>query len=109
MKKTVIPLLCTLVASAAIAADVERTTTTTTTIGNGTITEYTPGKTFVVKESSGPVTYRYGEKVSYVTRSGKVLTDDDVRARIKIGAPVHVHYTTEGGGRVISRVEVDED
>lgn len=111
MKKTLIPVLCTLVASAAIAADVvqERTTTTTSTIGNGTITEYAPGKTFIVKESSGPVTYRYGEKVAYVTRSGKVLTDEDVHTRIKIGTPVHVHYVTEGGGRVISRVEVDED
>ena len=111
MKKTLLSFACALVASAAIAADVEKTTTTTTTTGTtgtGTITEYTPGSTFVVKESSGPVKYRYGKKVTYVTRSGKTLTDDDVRTRIKVGAPVSVHYSTEGSDRVISRVEIDD-
>jgi len=100
-----------LVASIAIAADEKTTTTTTTTTttGTGTVTEYSPGKTFVVKETSGPVTYRYGEKVVYVTKSGKTLTDDEVRTRIKIGAPVSVHYSTVGQDRVISRVEIDGD
>jgi hypothetical protein len=32
------------------------TTTTTTTIGTGTVTEYVPGSTMIVKESAGPVT-----------------------------------------------------
>lgn len=108
MKKTLIPLLCTILASAAIAADVEKTTTTTTTYGDGTITEYAPGKTFIVKEKSGPVTYRYGKKVTYVTRSGRTLSDADVHTRIKVGAPVHVYYDTEGTDRVISRVEVED-
>lgn len=109
MKKTIIPFLCTVIASAAIAADVERTTTTTTTTyGDGTITEYAPGKTFIVKEKSGPVNYRYGKKVVYVTRGGRTLTDADVQTRIKVGAPVHVYYDTEGQDRVISRVEVDD-
>lgn len=108
MKKTLIPFLCTVLASAAIAADVETTTTTTTTYGDGTITEYAPGQTFIVKESAGPITYRYGDKVAYVTRGGRVLTDDDVRARIKVGAPVRVHYVTEGGNRVIHRVEIED-
>ena len=108
MKKTLIPILCTILASAAIAADVETTTTTTTTTGDGTITEYSPGKTFIVKESAGPVTYRYGKTVTYVTRSGRTLSDEDVRTRIKVGLPVRVHYITEGGNRVVSRVEVDD-
>jgi hypothetical protein len=109
MKKLLLPLLA-LCASAAIAADVaETTTTTTTTYGDGTISEYVPGKTFIVKEKSGPVTYHYGKKVAYVTKSGKVLTEDDVRTRIKVGIPVHVHYGTEGENRVIDRVEVDGD
>jgi hypothetical protein len=110
MKKTLIPFLCTIIASAAIAADVERTTTTTTTTyGDGTISEYVPGKTFIVKEKSGPITYRYGKKVTYVTHGGRVLTDEDVRSRVRVGAPVHVYYDSEGGGRVISRVEVEGD
>ncbi len=110
MKKILIPIL-TLCATAAIAGDVveSKTTTTTTTIGNGTITEYAPGKTFIVKETSGPVTYRYGTGVTYVTKGGTALTEDQVRTRIKVGVPVHVHYTRDGEARVISRVELDED
>lgn len=109
MKKTLIPFLLTALASAAIAADVEKTTTTTTTTyGDGTITEYAPGKTFVVKEKSGPTQYRYGKSVTYVTRGGKTLTEEDVRTRIKVGVPVHVYYSTEGSDRVISRVEIED-
>src|SRR5438477_416450 len=77
MKKILIPLM-TLCASFAIAADTETTTTTKTTTSRGTISEYAPGKTFIVKETSGPVTYRYGKKVTYVTRGGKTLSEDDV-------------------------------
>jgi hypothetical protein len=112
MKKSLFIPLLGLIASVAIAADVEKTTTTTTTkttTGTGTITAYTPGTTFIMKETSGPVKYRYGEKVVYVTRKGKTLTNDEVRTRIKIGAPVSVQYTTVGEDRVISRVEVDDD
>ena len=109
MKKTLLPLLCTFLASAAIAADVENTTTTTTTTyGDGTISEYSPGKTFIVKEKSGPVTYRYGKTVTYVTRGGKTLTDEDVRTRVKVGLPVHVYYSSEGSDRVVSRVEIED-
>ena len=60
----------------ATADDKKTTTTTTTTYGSGTITEYTPGSTFVLKEESGPVTYKYGDSVTYVTKSGTVLTEE---------------------------------
>lgn len=43
------------------------------------------------------------------TTKGKTLSDADVRTRIKVGAPVSVHYMTEGENRVISRVEIDDD
>ena len=110
MKKTLIPFLCTILASAAIAADVEKTTTTTTTTyGDGTITEYAPGKTFIVKEKSGPTNYRYGKTVTYVTKSGRTLDEDTVRTRIKVGIPVHVHYTGEGENLLVDRVILDED
>ena len=89
-------------------ADGSVSTTTTTTTSTGTIAEYAPGKTFVVTESSGPVTYRYGKTVAYVTKSGRVLTDDQVRTRIKIGLPVHVVYGTDAGNRVITRVEIED-
>ena len=110
MKKIIIPILA-LCVSATIAADVVETTTTktTTTTGNGTITEYVAGKTFIVKETSGPVAYRYGKTVTYVTKSGKALSDAQVRTRIKIGIPVWVHYTSEGDNRVITRIEVGDE
>ena len=108
MKKIIIPILA-LCASAAFAADVTETTTTKTTTSNGTIHEYAPGKTFIIKETSGPVTYRYGNKVTYVTKKGTALTDDEVRTRLKVGIPVHVDYITEGETRVVNRVVIDED
>ena len=87
----------------------ETTTTTTTTEGNGTITEYTPGNMIVLKESSGPRTYRFGKTVTYVTRSGKVLHEDVVRTRVKVGAPVRVHYIGTGDNVMVDRVILDED
>ena len=85
------------------------TTTTTTTTGSGTITEFTPGSTIVLKESSGPRTYHFGKEVTYVTRSGKVIEPDVVRTRIKIGLPVHVEFTCEGDNMLVNRVVLDED
>jgi hypothetical protein len=109
MNKVIIPILA-LCASVAIAADVtSETTTTKTTTSTGTIHEYAPGTTFVVKETSGPVQYRYGKSVTYVTKKGKTLSEDQVKARIRVGAPVSVHYATEGQNRVINRVEVDDE
>jgi hypothetical protein len=109
MKNSILTILA-LSAATAFAVDevTTSTTTTSTTYGTGTITEYVPGTTFIVKETSGPVTYKYGKKVVYVTKGGKVLTDDDVRTRIKVGAPVRVQYATEGDTRIVNRVEIDD-
>ena len=90
-------------------AQVSETTTTTTTEGGGTITSFTPGNTIVLRESSGPRTYRFGKTVTYVTKSGKVLDEDTVRTRIKVGVPVHVHYLGEGDNMLVDRVILDED
>lgn len=107
MKKAILQMAFAIVTSVAFAAETTSTTTTTTT-STGTIAEYAPGSTFVVKETSGPVTYSYGKNVTYVTKSGKTLSDADVKTRIRVGAPVSVHYATEGDTRVISRVEIDD-
>ena len=90
-------------------AQVSETTTTTTTEGSGTITEYTPGSQIVLKESSGPRTYRFGKTVTYVTRSGKVLDADVVKTKVRVGVPVHVHYAGTGDNMMVDRVIVDED
>lgn len=108
MKIILTSLVCTVLTVSAFAAETVTTTTTSST-GTGTITEYAPGSTFVIKETSGPVSYRYGKSVTYVTKSGRTLNEADVKTRIKVGAPVSVSYATEGEHRVISRVEVDDD
>jgi hypothetical protein len=85
------------------------TQTTSTTEANGTITEYTPGSAIVLRESSGPVRYRFGKTVTYVTRSGRVLDEATVKSRIRVGVPVRVHYAGTGPNMVVDRVILDED
>ncbi len=87
----------------------ETTTTTTTTEGNGTITEYMPGSSIVLKETAGPRHYRFGKKVVYVTKSGKELDEDTVRTRVRVGVPVHVHYVGAGDDMMVDRVVLDAD
>jgi len=90
-------------------AQVSETTTTTTTEGGGTITEFSPGNTIVLKETAGPRHYRFGKKVVYVTRSGKELDEATVRTKVRVGVPVHVHYVGEGDNMLVDRVTLDED
>jgi hypothetical protein len=85
------------------------TTTTTATEGTGTITQYSAGSAIVLKETSGPVRYRFGKTVTYVSRSGKVLDEKTVKTRIKVGVPVRVHYAGTGGNKVVDRVILEQD
>jgi len=85
------------------------TQTTSTTEATGTITEYTPGSAIVLKESSGPVSYRFGKTVTYVTHSGRVLDEATVKSKIRVGVPVRVHYAGTGTTMVVDRVILDED
>jgi hypothetical protein len=109
MKKMLLSMVLAVVAPFAWAQVSETTTTTTTTEGSGTITEYTPGSAIILRESSGPRTYRFGKTVTYVTRSGKVLDEDIVRTRVKVGVPVRVHYVGTGDDMMVDRVMLDED
>jgi len=85
------------------------TQTTSATDASGTITEYTPGSAIVLRESSGPVRYRFGKTVTYVTRSGRVLDETTLRSRIRVGVPVRVHYAGTGPNMVVDRVILEED
>ena len=85
------------------------TTTTTTTEDTGTITQYTPGSAIVLKEASGPVHYRFGKTVTYVTRSGKALDANTVKTRVRVGVPVRVHYAGTGQNKVVDRVILEQD
>jgi hypothetical protein len=109
MKKLILTMALAVAAPFTWAQVSETTTTTTTTEGSGTITEFAPGSTIVLKESAGPRHYRFGKKVVYVTRSGKELDETTVRTRIKVGVPVRVHFVGEGDNVMVDRVILDED
>ena len=120
MKKTLITVGCALIAPLAFAqtstTTTEKTTTaepaaatttteTTTTSTEGTVTTFTPGKTIVVKRTSGdPLTYSLGKTVTYVTKSGKTIEASAIRP----GVPVHVYYDTPGS-TTVTKVVVDQD
>jgi hypothetical protein len=109
MKKLVLSIALAFVAPFAWGQVSQTTTTTTTTDASGTITEYTPGSAIVLRQTTGPVRYRFGKTVTYVTRSGKVLDEDVVRTRVRVGVPVRVHYTGTGDNMLVDRVILDED
>ncbi len=114
MKKVIIGLACAVVAPFAFAqtSTTEQTTTTapatttttSTTYSSGTVTEYEPGKTIVVKdEREGPVSFALHAPVRVIDKAGHVisraLTPKD---RVK------VYYTGTGETRVIEHVEVED-
>ena len=70
---------------------------------------YTPGSAIVLRESSGPVSYRFGKTVTYVTRSGRVLDAATVKSKIRVGVPVRVHYAGTGPNMVVDRVVLEQD
>jgi hypothetical protein len=110
MKKIILSIALAFVAPFAWGQGSQTTTTTTTTTdANGTITEFTPGSAIVLRETSGPVRYRFGKTVTYVTRSGRVLDGETVRTRIKVGVPVRVHYVGAGDNMMVDRVILEGD
>lgn len=109
MKKMLLSIALAVVAPFARGQVSQTTTTTTTTEGSGTITEYTPGSAIVLRESTGPMRYRFGKTVTYVTRRGRPLDETTVKTKIKVGVPVRVHYVGTGESMMVDRVILDED
>lgn len=118
MKKTIIGLICALVAPLAFAqtstTTTEETTTTkkpattteTTTSTDytaGTVTTYEPGKTIVVKGDQGPVSFALGTAAHVVDAAGKVVT-----APLHTGQKVRVYYTGPTESRTVERVLVED-
>jgi hypothetical protein len=83
--------------------------TTNTAEANGTITQYNPNSVIVLRESNGPVRYRIGKNITYVSRSGRVLDQTTAREKIRVGVPVRVQYTGTGSNMVVDRVILQED
>lgn len=109
MKKMFLSIALAVVTPFAWGQVSQTTTTTTTTEGTGTITEYTPGSAIVLRETSGPVRYSFGKTVTYVTRGGRVLDEDTVKAKVRVGVPVRVHYVGTGENMMVDRVVLEED
>src|SRR6476659_6419592 len=116
MKKTIISLVCGLVAPLAFAQTStttteetttstrpSTTTTTSTTYEAGTVTTYEPGKTIVVRGEQGPVSFALGTAANIVDAAGKAVT-----APLRSGQRVRVYYTGPTERRTVERVIVEE-
>ena len=107
MKKLLLSLTCAALAPLALA-QTATTTTTTYSDGSGTITEFTPGETVVLRENDMVRPYKVTKTTTYVTRSGKALSEDEVRTRIRIGLPISVKFMKRDNDMVVERVTVDD-
>ena len=117
MKRTIIALVCGLVAPLAFAQTSTTTTeettstrpsttsetTTTTTYETGTVTTYEPGKTIVVSGEQGPVSFALGTAANIVNAAGKAMT-----APLRAGQRVRVYYTGPTEHRTVERVIVED-
>jgi len=118
MKRTIIALVCGLVAPLAFAQTSTTTTeetttatkpttatqtTTSTTYETGTVTTYEPGKTVVVRGEQGPVSFALGTAANIVDAAGKAVT-----APLRAGQKVRVYYTGPAEHRTVERVIVED-
>jgi hypothetical protein len=80
-------------------------TTTTTTESFGTVTDFNPGQTIVLRTETGaPASYKFSKTVTYVTADGRVIDASKVTKDSK----VRVHYTKSGDDMLVDRVIVTE-
>jgi len=117
VKRTIITLVCGLVAPLAFAQTSTTTTeettstrpsttmqtTTTTTYETGTVSTYTPGKTIVVRGEQGPVSFALGTAANIVNAAGQAVT-----APLRAGQKVRVYYTGPTEHRTVERVIVED-
>ena len=117
MKRTIIALVCGLVAPLAFAQTSTTTTeetttstrptttetTTSTTYETGTVTTYEPGKTIVVRGEQGPVSFALGTAANIVNAAGQAVT-----APLRSGQRVRVYYTGPTERRTVERVIVED-
>lgn len=116
MKRTIIALVCGLVAPLAFAQTStttteetttstrpSTTTTTSTTYETGTVSTYEPGKTIVVRGEQGPVSFALGTAANIVDAAGKAVT-----APLRAGQKVRVYYTGPTEHRTVERVIVED-
>ena len=80
-------------------------TTTTTTESLGTVTDFTPGQTIVLKTEAGePAHYKFSKTVTYQTADGRVIEPSQIRKDSK----VRVHYVKSGNDMLVDKVIVTD-
>jgi hypothetical protein len=80
-------------------------TTTTTTESLGTVTDFTPGQTIVLKTDAGePAHYKFSKTVTYQTADGRVIEPSKIRKDSK----VRVHYLKSGDDMLVDKVIVTD-
>ena len=80
-------------------------TATTTTESFGTVTDFRPGQTIVLRPETGePTSYKFSKTVTYVTADGRVIDASKVRK----DSNVRVHYLKSGGDMLVDKVIVTE-
>lgn len=96
--------IITSIALSAVCLADEKVVTTTRTTYSGTVSEFTPSKTIVVKSGAGPKggSYMVTEKTVYVDEAGVPLKTE----RVTQGSPVTIYYTRDGERTTASRVVV---
>jgi hypothetical protein len=81
-------------------------TTTTTTESFGTVTEFTPGDSMILKtEAATPVHYKFGKTVEFVNSHGKVIE----ASKIKKDSKVRVQWLKHGNDMVVDKVILTPD
>ena len=81
-------------------------TTTTTTESFGTVTEFTPGDSLILKtEATEPMHYTFSKNVEYVNAHGKVIEASKIRKDSK----VRVHFVKQGNDLVVDKVMLTPD
>jgi len=80
-------------------------TTETTTESLGTVTDFTPGQTIVLKTEAGePAHYKFSKTVTYQTADGRVIEPSQIRKDSK----VRVHYLKSGDDMLVDKVIVTD-
>ena len=81
------------------------TGTETTTESLGTVTDFTPGQTIVLKTEAGePAHYKFSKTVTYQTADGRVIEPSQIRKDSK----VRVHYLKSGDDMLVDKVIVTD-
>jgi hypothetical protein len=76
-------------------------TNTTTTESFGTVTEFTPGDSLILKtEAAEPMRYKFGKTVTYLNANGKVIEASKIRKDSK----VRIHWVKEGDDMLVDKV-----